>query len=522
METLAFSQIKINKIRKQIREYREARERGEAKYCLPDGEEVKYIKDTRENGARLMLKITKTGDADFLIRERLRTGPKKTKSAKRFTVASIEQPLAAVTERAKEMQQNILAGREVYYSPDAPKPEEVDLSPTFLRLHKDHQKYHSVKASTRTEYGEIFERYLVPWHDMQISKLTRDEILRLHREITDNGGKKKRIRAADQAIGYARALISSALENPAPDYEKPKSNIVSETMKYHKAWNEEGGQPERTSEPFPDDAWADTWLAINDLKNRVPNRNDKKRPTLSVTGSYYFKMLLFTGLRGGQVSTIEWRQIDLDRGTISWMEKEDTEKTKTSEKVFYLPVCHYVWDMLKEMRAREIEQTGECTGYLFKSLGNGKKGHVDTNMRTQWNMIKAQVPAIATQKPHDFRATFVSIGQNIGVNEVALKTLINHTTYKQQNVLEGYTKRKVEALRQQADKIANHFLEHVGEKTKAPAATPLPDYLMRLANSEAMKTDRTVEQVLERWFKMGSQLDRIESDDPQIEMIKRL
>ena len=60
METLAFSQIKINKIRKQIREYREARERGEAKYCLPDGEEVKYIKDTRENGARLMLKITKT------------------------------------------------------------------------------------------------------------------------------------------------------------------------------------------------------------------------------------------------------------------------------------------------------------------------------------------------------------------------------------------------------------------------------------------------------------------------------
>ena len=171
METLAFSQIKINKIRKQIREYREARERGEAKYCLPDGEEVKYIKDTRENGARLMLKITKTGDADFLIRERLRTGPKKTKSAKRFTVASIEQPLAAVTERAKEMQQNILAGREVYYSPDAPKPEEVDLSPTFLRLHKDHQKYHSVKASTRTEYGEIFERYLVPWHDMQISIL---------------------------------------------------------------------------------------------------------------------------------------------------------------------------------------------------------------------------------------------------------------------------------------------------------------------------------------------------------------
>jgi len=357
---------------------------------------------------------------------------------------------------------------------------------------------------------------LTPWHDLKISRLMKDEILRLHKQITDLSGP----RVADQSIAYARTLINSAIRNPAPNYTKPISNMVAETMTYHGAWNTEGGQAERTSEPFPDDAWADLWLVINDLKNRVPKRKNKKRPTLAVTSHYYFKMLLLTGLRGGQVSTIEWRQIDLDRGTISWIEKGDTQKTKTGEKVFYLPVCHYILGMLKEMRAREIDLNGECEGYLFKSAGNGKKPHVDLNMRTQWKMIKDQVPAIAERKPHDFRATFVSIGQNIGVNETILQMLINHKTYKQEKVIQGYTKWKVEIIRQQVDKIANHFLEQAGEKAKAPESAILPDYVMQLAQSYAMKSDTTPEKVLERWARMGSQLDRLETSDPDILLIK--
>ncbi len=53
METLEFSQRKINELRKQLREYREARERGEVEFCLPAGVDVKYIKEARDNGAKL-------------------------------------------------------------------------------------------------------------------------------------------------------------------------------------------------------------------------------------------------------------------------------------------------------------------------------------------------------------------------------------------------------------------------------------------------------------------------------------
>ena len=517
MESFEFSQIKIKKIRKEIESYQKARASGEVKF-LPraDGQDVVYYKDERNNGAKLMLKITKTGVADYIIREWVKVEGKEKKRARRFKVASVDQPLAAVTARAQEMQQNIIAGRDVYYSPNAPKPEELDLSPTLQKLHDDRQKHHKMEDSTRNEYDGLFERYLTPWSSIKTSQLARDEILRLHKQITESNGP----RVADQSIAYARTLLNSAIRNPQPDYTKPYSNIIAETMTYHGAWNTEGGQAERTSEPFPDDAWAGLWMAINDLKNRVPKRKNKKRPTLAVTAHYYFKMLLLTGLRGGQVSTIEWRQIDLDRGTISWIEKQDAQKTKTGEKVFYLPLCHYLLDMLKEMRAREIDLYGKCEGYLFKSLGEGKKGHVDLNMRTQWNMIKEQVPAIAGRKPHDFRSTFVSIGQNIGVNETILQMLINHKTYKQEKVIQGYTKWKVEKIRQQADKIANHFLEHVGEKAKAPASAILPDYVMRLAQSHAMKTDTTPENVLERWARMGSQLDRLETKDPDVLLIK--
>lgn len=519
MEKHEFSQKYINKIRKQLDDFKRDRELGNADFCIPEGH-VRYIKDIRNNGAGLILKITKTGIADFIIREKVRIPGKHAGKTQRIKVASIDQPLAAVTSRAQEMQQNIIAGRDVYYSPDAPKPEELDLSPTFQQLHDDHQKYHSMKSSTRNEYAELFKRYLTPWSNLKISQLTRDEVLRLHNEITENGGKKKRTRAADQAIGYARTLINSAIKNPAPSYIAPTNNIVAQSMEYHKAWNTEGGQAETTGEPFDDETWPDLWTSINDLKNRIANRNDKKRPTLSVTAHYYFKMLLFTGLRGGQVATIEWHQVDLEKGTITWKEKEDTAKTKTGEKVFNLPVCNYIWSMLREMQEREIEQNGTCKGYLFKSLGNGDKPHVDTNMRTQWNMIKADVPALAHHKPHDFRATFITIGQNLDVHETIVQMLINHKTYERTKVIEIYTKRGREQIRQKADRIANHFLEHVGEKTKAPKAAQLPEYLMRLANSEAIKSDMPVEQVLERWLRMGSQLDKLQTDDPEILMIK--
>lgn len=517
METLEFSQRKINELRKQLREYREAKERGEVEFCLPDGVDVKYIKDARDNGAKLQLKITKTGSADFIIRERLKTASKTTKSPKRFKVASIDQPLKAVTARAQEMQQNIIAGRDVYYSPDAPKPEDLDLSPTFQLLHDERQKHHRMRDSTRGKYGELFSRYLQPWKDKKISTLRGNEILALHTQVTTQNGE----RAADQAIGYARTLIYSAIKNPAPDYTRPDGNIITKTMDYHKAWNIPGGQADTTGEPISDDYWSDLWLAINDLKNRVPNRNDKKRPTLSVTSHYYFKMLLFTGLRGGQVSTIEWRQIDLERGTISWTEKADVAKTKTGDKVFHLPVCNYIWEMLKEMRKREIEKTGTCEGYVFKSLGNGNKPHVETNMPTQWKMIKKQVPEIAHHKPHDIRATFVTIGQNLDINETIVQMLVNHKTYERTKVIEIYTKHGREEMRQKADKIVNHFLELIGEKAKAPDATTLPADLMQIAQSTAIKTDKPLEQILERWARLGSLIDDM-PDDFTIGRLKKL
>lgn len=520
METWEFSQRKINDIRKQLRQFREAKERGETESWLPDAVEVKYIKDARDNGARLQIKITKTGSADFIIRERLKSDPRKTKSSKRFKVASIDQPLAAVTERAKEMQQNILAGRDVYFSPDAPKPDELDLSPTFGNLHADHQKYHTNKKSTKESYAKIFDRYLQPWKDLKVSQLTRAEVLRMHDEIENPKSGKKRVRAPDQALGYARQLINSAMQNPDPDYTKPTENIISRTMEYDEAWVNEGGQADSRAEAFPDDAWVDLWLAINDLKNRVPKRNNKTRPTLAVTAHYYFKMILLTGLRGGQVTTIEWRQIDLKRGTISWAETEDTKKKKTGNKVFYLPVCHYLWDMLQEMREREIDLYGECEGYLFKSVGTGKKPHVDINMPTQWRILKKQVPALAKFRTHDFRSTFISIGQNLGINEKTVKVLVDHKTDKT-DVTEGYTTRKVEALRQQADKIANHFLEHIGEKAKAPDATVLPEHLMQQANSIAIKLDKPIDEILARWALLGSIMDDL-PDDFTIAKLKKL
>jgi integrase len=472
-----------------------------------------YLKDTRDSGARLKIRVTKRGVSSYCIRERIAGASPTT-----FKIGTLDTDLDVVTEIAQKMQREIARGIDPKKKKIAEnKAAKLERSPTFKELFDGIKSDKNNKDSTLNGYEKSFT-HLGIWRERQISDVDSQVILRLHRRVTEKSGE----RAADQIMILMRALINRAIKNPDANFKRPGRNIVSDTMSYNDAWNQPGGQANRRSEAVADYAWRPLWEAIQHLRDREPQRNNKTGPTLARTAHYFFTFTLFTGLRGGQASTIEWDQVDLERGVVSWINPEDTRKTKTEEKIFYLPICDYLWEMLREMHQSEIERIGKSQGYVFKSAGGSNKEHVTPNMPHQWRIIKNYVGEnIGNRVAHDLRATFISIGEDLGISDFAIKTLVNHKTYKKRNVTEGYTTRRTETLRIHSNHIVHHFLQHIGEEVKPFESVELPDDIMKKADKSAHKQQKTSQQIIERWVKLGSLIETM-NDDADVGMIKSL
>lgn len=498
-----FSKAFIKELREDIRE-------GAQSKHIKEGCNHVVFKDTRDNGARLKLRLSKSGAASFFINERfLNSGPNT------VNIAGIDADLDAVTERAKEMQANIVKGLHPEHGEGLSPDQLKEYHPTLRELHNERMAHLSNrKQRTRKDWEYYFEKLGADWQDMDISKITPKIVLLKHRRLE----KKHKGYMADNIIKYVITLINSAMKNPEPSYKRPTRNIVSETMRYNDAFFVNRGQSRRASRAFPDDQWPSIWQAINDLREKQAMRNV---PTLSRTAYYYFKFLMLTGMRDGTVKTIEWHQVDLNRGTISWINETDVEKKKIEQKIFNLPVCDYVWDMLKQMRAEIVEETGkEPEGYLFKSAGRGKSPYVETGMPDQWQSIREIVGGdVATMRANDFRSTFISVADRLAMDRHAVKALIDHKENKR-DAYDGYIDRNDPTSRQHVNRIAGYILETIGEQTKTKESTILPEYIMKLAQTTALKEDKEPEDILARWARMGSQLDKLETDDPEVLMIK--
>ena len=496
-----FSKVFIKDLREQI-------ETGEHLKYIQSGRNNVVFKDTRtkDGGANLKLRLSKSGIASFFILERHGGGGPST-----FNIAGIDADLDAVTARAQQMQSNIVRGLDPDHSDvDMSTIKLVSRSPTLRQIYNERLKYPgNAKPGTVDEWEKHFKK-LGAWQDKRIEEITRQQVLNKIDKLAD----KYTPPVADRVIKFISMLVNRAMNHPEPHYEQPTRNIVAQTLKHDKPFKSNGGKSRRISKMFPIHTWPKIWQAINDLAERVPERQDKKSPTLARTAHYYFKFCMLSGMRDGTVKTIEWHQVNIEDGTLSWISGSDVAKKKIDQQVFDLPICDYLWDMLKEMRELEIEKTGkEPRGYLFKSLGLGKLLHVDTGMPHQWRIVRSQVgPAIAKMRVYDFRATFITVADELGIGTQLTKSLIDHKENKN-NVLEGYKDRGTPLKRRTANQIADHILEGMGaqEKKEEPEAVPVSSSMFERVQKEAEKTGKTIDEVLEHWSDIAAMLDKLNS-----------
>jgi len=311
-------------------------------------------------------------------------------------------------------------------------------------------------------------------------------------------------------FNFAMERYRDAQNNPIYTYN-PVSALDSGNQ-----WATKGGQSRVKGNAIRRKHFLAIWVAINSTLEYVPARNNKKTP-LSLSAYYYFKLILFTGLRPGSLAMAEWHQVDLKVGCISFT-NEDAQKVKGSAEIFELPLSDYAITLLKEMHAeREKGQR-----YLFPNAGG--TGHVQIGMNEWSKRISEAAQGIGEVKysAHDYRATFGTIADSAGLNEWAIKRLMNHSVLGSKDVTSGYIRSDADILRKQTQLVTNEILRIVGE---APAISAeidgFAEDLLAHAVEEVGIASDTVKGVLEKWARLGFLADSM-SDKITVGRLKQM
>ena len=356
----------------------------------------------------------------------------------------------------------------------------------------DYVENKKLKASTVTNYKDLFRTYLADWLPRPAADITREMVLERHRDIANGkrrwrllekgmdpdsakqGGKakvksvevpepKRKEAAADNCMRTLRAVLNYTFEADEGDipYMNPV-NVLS--SRKHKAWFKVARR--RTvikNSSLP--AW---YKAIMSLGNNIVRD--------------YLLFTLFTGLRRNEVATLKWSHIDFEERYFTVVD------TKNSEP-HALPLSGFLCQLLKDRKeGLEIEldaavaaqaaarKTAEpltakrrqaidnrvavaesrfASPYVFP--GDGKAGHIVSPKRALEEVLAATGIKFSC---HDLRRTFATIAESLDLSRYTIKDLLNHKR-EDSDVTGGYIVLEVERLRGPMQKITDALLERI-------------------------------------------------------------
>lgn len=171
----------------------------------------------------------------------------------------------------------------------------------------------------------------------------------------------------------------------------------------------------------------------------------------SETTRDYLTLLLFTGLRRREASTLKWSDIDLRKKTL-------TAKDTKNGSDHTLPLPTIVLELLVR---RKIDAT---TQWVFS--GSGKHGHIAEPKKAISRI--ADLSGVKCS-PHGLRRTFSNIAAfKARVPESVRKILMNHAADRRDVTATHYTTLPLEELRPFIQSICNEIL--VGANREKPTA----------------------------------------------------
>ena len=295
------------------------------------------------------------------------------------------------------------------------KEEEKEIGETMtlgdiLESYRSTRK--SVSERTIRDYNYYLEKYLSDWINVLIVDITKEMVVKKHSFIGTNNGH----RVANGTMQILRALFNHA--NAL--FDICETNPVSHLSRI-KAW-----YPEKRRR---------TYIKPSDLKKWWEGVQDLENDTMRD----FFTLLIFTGLRRGEASSLRWSDLNLEDKTLT------INQTKNGDPLT-LPLGEFLLKMF-ENRKRKYHN------YEFVFPGSGKTGCIAEPKKGVYRVI-AQTGVQFTC--HDLRRTFITIAESLEISAYALKRLINHRVT---DITGSYIIVDVDRLREPVHKIEKFLLE---------------------------------------------------------------
>jgi integrase len=335
--------------------------------------------------AGLGVRITAAGHRAFVLDYRLKdgSGTQRRLTLGRFPYLDVER----ARKRARALREQIEEGKD-------PQGEKAArrAAPTVSQLANKFESEHVAKRrqKTRDDYEVLLRLYIRPAiGTMKIADVQLADVKRMHDKITAAG----HLHQANRAVAVTSSMFSFAIrEGLRADGVNPASHVQH---------NREGSR-KRYLKP-------EELAAIATELARQPDT-----PSADV-----IKLLLFTGARFGEVTSMRWRDLDLGDGI--WSRRAADLKQGIDHEV---PLSAPARQLLSRIYDQQTA-AGTLGEFVFASRESRTK-HV-VNVRKLWRAL-LKTTGIGNLRPHDLRHSYASQFVSSGASLPLIGALLGHSS----------------------------------------------------------------------------------------------
>lgn len=285
------------------------------------GKDQSFYRDETLKG--FALRITAGGVKSFIVETRINN------KVKRITLGKYGNITA---EEARKQAKSLLGSVAKGDDPVAEKKTQRVNAMTLKQVLSDYLKARKdLKPRTLTDYHCVLHEVVPDWLDKPIIKITREMIAKQHAE---HGVAHSRARA-NNAMRVLRAIFNFAMYEYQTGDGQPI--IVVNPVKYlshTRGWF----RVDRKQTVIKSHQLADWYQGVKRLLEEAAYRN-------ALLWHDYFLLLLFTGMRKTEASSLSWDDIDLKSKTITLQDTKNRE-------VHTLPMSDFIYELL-ERRSRQ-------------------------------------------------------------------------------------------------------------------------------------------------------------------------
>lgn len=389
-----------------------------------------------------------TGRKSFIVQYDYR-GKSRKVTVGTFPTLTVEQ----ARDRSKELLAKVQLGEDVAAKPVTEEnPTIAELCDEYLKKGCGHKKVSTVT----TDKGRI-DRHIKPL----LGKVPVQDLKRRHiddffanvavgKGIEVKGGEgtaRRTVRLLGGILSYAvdREYIS---ENPRKGVKIGKDKSGERFLS--------GNELRRLGDALREAETVGLPWQFNEGVNAKhrPKKAENQRETISPHAVAAIRLLLLTGCRLGEILTLEWSQVDLERGFLRLPD------SKTGKKDVVLGAAAMT----------VLANIPRVEGNPYVIVGEVEGKH-RSDLKRPWKRITAHA-GLSDLRLHDLRHSFASVGAASGMGLPIVGKLLGHAS---PSTTARYAHLADDPLRRASDSIAGSIAAAMGVADDASNVVPLKE-----------------------------------------------